>query len=336
MGIKKIFHGLVLAVLSYLVIVCLLITANGAVFTTVTSNPSEVKGILADSGAYQNITPVILDMAEGQTGSQDLPIGNPQVRKIAAETFDGQFAQQSVEDILDGTYSWLEGRTSEPEFKVNIDPARQKFTDRLTDYAVKRLSRLPVCSYAETQKGLDVFTSKCAPAGLNRATIKSAIEKNLAQQPGLLAERTINPSDIKNEQGTSVFKQLEGAPKVFQTAKFLPLLTALIGLAATLWLVLLSETRRKALRHLGISLLIGGLLLLMVPSIFAGTFEHTLASSQDALTRKVLSPILVAFNGRVALVYQLFGLGSLVAGAASLFGGWRLGKVGNPAEPSKR
>lgn len=326
MNFKKLFTGVALAIFSYLLVICLLAAANSAIFTFVTSDREQVKNILSESGAYENAAPLLIKEFEKESKKSrgDVSLKNPEVKKIASETFDGQFIKGASENMIDELYGWLEGKKDKPQFKVDLKPAQKKFADRLGDYAVKRFEKLPACPPGQLQADFNVLSANCAPAGITEKAIRSSISKSVSEDSQVFSDQAVKTGEFKDDQGREVHENFKNAPKVFQTAKLLPVFIMTIGLLAAAGLVFLSGTRAKGFKRVGISLAAAALLLLFIPVFLDGLAQRTFAQSPDPWASEVLSPIIQGFNSATMPVYNWFGAGSLLAAAICLLLWWRL------------
>lgn len=326
MNFKKLFTGVALAIFSYLLVICLLAAANSAIFTFVTSDREQVKNILSESGAYENAAPLLIKEFEKESKKSrgDVSLKNPEVKKIASETFDGQFIKGASENIIDELYGWLEGKTDRPHFKVELQPARKEFADKLGDYAIKRFDKLPPCQIGQLQADFNVLDTKCAPPGVTKKAIRSSINKSVAEDSQVISDQAVKTDNFKDEQGREVHESFENAPKVFQAAKLLPVFIMIIGLLAASGLIFLSGTRAKGFKRVGVSLAAAALLLLLIPVFLNGLAERTFAQSPDPWASEVLSPVIQGFNSATLPIYNWFGIGSLLAAITCLLIWWRL------------
>src|SRR5687768_2248304 len=101
--------------------------AIAASFVGVFSSPETIKKSLADSNVYDNVISNLIEAAQEEgdgEGASDVPkdkqLSVEVLRKSATESFTPAVIQDSLEEGLDGTYRWLNGDVSVPDFQIDL------------------------------------------------------------------------------------------------------------------------------------------------------------------------------------------------------------------------
>ncbi len=326
MKASSIFRGLLVGFLGYLLIALIYLTANSAIFALITSDSGQVKQIISSSGAYDKVTPLIMNELSAQQGKEadKIPFDDPTVQLVTRQVLDGGRVQGIVEPLIDGTYRWLNGEVKQPEFSVNIQDIQKDFINKLADSELKRMQKLPVCSYSQMQTNQNLLTTECRPPySIDRKSLQKELDQSLGENSDLLSNKTLSAKDIKDPQGQSVFDKLARAPEIFQLGKNLPWITGVSALIAAVGLFFLAGDHRRGLKHVGICFTIAGILLLFVPTVNNLIINQSLGTlqSQNADAYSVVQSILKSFNDASAHIYYISG--GIVIILALLSFGWR-------------
>ncbi len=236
---------------------------------TLVGTPKVIKQALADSGIYDNLISNVLTTATKNSGNpsgqasqnegQQLPFDNPDFLAAVNKAVPPAFIHQTVDQILDGTYHWLDGKSAQPDFKIDITETKRTFTDAVADYAVKRVETLPVCPKGQQIQG-DLFETACRPIGFNAQTEKQKIIDNVSSEEGFLKESVITIDSLQTKKGengeagnkdTKPFtEKFEAAPKVYKFLKLTPIIFSIASVVCIGLVFLLSTDHRKALKKL--------------------------------------------------------------------------------------
>ena len=269
-------------------------------------NPSNVKGILSDSGVYNDVIPNILNQAKTVTGPDgSVPLTNPAIQSAAKAVFTPAYLQQTANNSIDGIYHWLDGKTVLPDFTINLASLKDQFADSVAQAAQDQASSLPACTRVVNPANYDVFSATCLPAGVTPVAVATQARNNIVNGSGFLDKTTITANDIKSSgSNQSIFTdKLKQAPKNYRNAKKTPIILVLLTLLAATGIVLLSSSRRRGFRHIGITLTIIGLLML----VFSWSLNYAVSQklipkinfSNSALqddTKKVITDVAQAID----------------------------------------
>jgi hypothetical protein len=226
--------------------------------------PDAIKTAFRESGIYTSIVGDALDKAqkeEGQSGTADeIPVTRPEVRKIITDAFPPQFMQTQTENLLDGVYNWLNGKTKTLEFNLDLSDSKVRLADGVSKYVSQRLASLPTCTASDLStmpSDVDPFNAPCVPPNYD---VNAAAEK--ARQEILngefMKDTKITGADLKTSDGKTFDEQYKKGPAAYRNVKNAVYSMALVALLAGTAVVCLSVTRRAGLRKVAISSLVAG------------------------------------------------------------------------------
>jgi hypothetical protein len=241
----------------------LLATAFNFGVLQVIGSPEPVKKILSGSGIYNSVVGTALEQAKTtSSGTSEVSLNDPTIKKAAQESFSPDVVKNSSEKVVDGIYVWLDGKSPQPQFDIDLSNAKNDFADKVGEAAKTKAATLPVCTSAPTTT--DPFSATCVPPGVTPEQIGEQAKNDVLKGQGFLEHPKITASSFKSASGNhSLFEgKLKGAPKKYQLAKKTPYILAGLTILAMLAIVFLSTTRRKGLRRVGVILAIVGVFML--------------------------------------------------------------------------
>jgi hypothetical protein len=319
-------------------LVLLYATAIDVGFVRIGTHPATVKHILADSGVYQKIVPGLLNQAKQISGGgADVNLSNPLIKSAAQATFTPQFVQKNTETVLDGTYDWLDGKTPVPDFQIDLTGAKTTFANNVSQLAQQRLAGLPVCTIAQAQalsENFDALSTTCLPQGVTAASAASTLQSSILGGKGFLDNPVITADSIKSgKDNKPIFSgKLKSAPTQYQRAKKTPFVLGALVVLVGLAVIFLGASRAAGLRHVGTSLIIVGVFLLVfawgINRLVSGTVAPRFKVNNVVLQNSVRT-LMVDVEQAIDKSYWWFGGGYLVLGAAAIGGSIYL-KRGGP------
>ena len=137
---------------------------------------------LNDSGAYDKITPALIDTIEtsaaeeraGQVSGIDIE----KLTAVSSEVYDGQFMRGQAEGAINGLFDWLDGVTAEPEFTLSLQSRSDEFRQALGQVLKDEINQLPTCSQEEALQAFEAGRATCRPEGINiDGEVNRAIER---------------------------------------------------------------------------------------------------------------------------------------------------------------
>ncbi len=302
-------------------------------------NSGTIQNIIKASGAYQQYPQIALEHAVKETkdpGSKQV-LSDPAAQKAITSALPEDLLEKSVGSFIDGLYGWLEGKTAEPQFTIDLSQAKQGIATNLAAYAEKRAASLPPCSLAQLRalgQNIDPLSLPCLPPNVSQQQVGQQVSQQLTSNTGFIEHPVISNDTIKQaNDGKSFVADLDSVPKAYrivQASKWV-LLVLIVGLGAAL--VFARKNRLAGLRHVGLSLILTGAFLTLALVAFWLFFNQLSTNSlhPDATEQ-------IAFKGGKALVSSLdkivaiFTASYVVGGAGLLV--W-LHKLGGGIRPTK-
>jgi hypothetical protein len=289
--------------------------------------PQAIKDAADESNLYQAAVDNILEKAKQNAQNQNtqVPIDRPEIEQVAREAFPAELLSRNSTSIIDGFYGWLQGKTEQPEFSVDLSSAKQSFANGVADYAVRRYDSLPPCTLAQL-RGLstevDPFSVECRPPGLASASVRQEVLDKILSSPEFLADTNFTVADLPtDEQGRTVTDNLSRAPDAYDAMRTLPWLLAIASVVLAAGVIYLNDTKRQGLRSIGITLLGTGLFLGIGAFLTTWAFEQVNSQPKAPFDESLLqatTSLVNTYNGNLLKFYA----GYIVVGAVILLSLW--------------
>jgi uncharacterized membrane protein (UPF0136 family) len=269
MTLMDILKKVVLGVLSPLFIILLLATAFDIGFIRSATNKAQIKNTVSETGIYGSVVPAVLDKAGSISTYRagEIPLKDPGVQAAAQKAFPPSFVKSSSESFIDSIYRWLDGKTREPDFYLDINPQKAVFASNVAEYVQQRLNSLPACApnVLPSPATLEVFSLSCKPRLLDTDAVAATVRSEVANNFQVIDHPYLTANQIgSNSSGKSIFQdQLKDVPKQYQRAKKTPFVLTVLTILTGVGIVFLSSTWQKGLRHIGINLAVIGVLMLV-------------------------------------------------------------------------
>lgn len=299
---------------SFLKISLFTLALAGATWMTF-STPDAIKQAADDSNIYQTAVDNILDTAKKNIRSQDaqLPIDQPEIEQAAREAFPADLLSKNSGSIIDGFYAWLQGKTEQPEFSVNLSEAKQSFASGAADYAVKRYESLPPCTLAQLRTldaEVDPFSVDCRPPGLASVSVRQEVIDKILGSPEFLADTNFTAEDLpKDEQGRTVTENLSKAPDAYNVLRTLPWILGLLSAVFGIGVFLLSDTKKQGIKSIGITLLGTGLFIGIGALLADWTFKQVNSQAKEPFADSLISittSLIQSVNGNLLKFYASY------------------------------
>jgi hypothetical protein len=289
--------------------------------------PDNLKKAADESKLYDSAVTNVLDAAKQDAQSQtdtQLPLDDPKLEQVAKDAFPPELLSKNSGSIIDGFYAWLQGKSESPQFSVDLTQAKQQLATGVADYAKQRYEGLPPCTIQQLQaidpNNVDAFEVNCRVPGLASDTVYQRVLGEIQNSDGFLQDTTFTADDLpKDEQGRSVTDNLAAAPDLYNLFKSLPWILGILSVLFGVGVLFLSETKRRGLRSLGITLLGTGIFLLIGSWLIGWAFKQINNTQGDAFQNSLidaLSSLVNTYNGNLlkfVLAYILVGAGILLA-----------------------
>lgn len=327
---QKLGRGLASALFKFALLVIPVLLAINFVF----GKPDTIKKVLKDSNIYSSFSDGIVEQAK-----QDNKEATPGVAAAPANavkdiiiqgaikaTLTPEFTQSTAEQVIDGTYSWLDGTTEKPNFNIDLTPLKTNLANAVGDGGVAHFQTLPVCTQTQMRQidpnTVDPLTLPCLPPGINLQAERQKLVNEALANNEVVEDPSLNADTIKAEgESQSPFEQASYIPTIFQWSKVLPWILGVAGLAAAAGVVLLEEDRRRGIKSLSRTLIVVGVLLLvsvLISKFFANRIpvgdELAKSASLQASVVFIIKALSSAFNRVLlifAIIYAVIGGGGL-------------------------
>jgi hypothetical protein len=267
-GFKKFLRGLILALFAWLLVGLAVTSALVMSF----NSPGKIKESLNKSGVYNTFIDGALKevkkSSEKNSNSEDVPIDDPSVQSALKKAFTPQLLQSTTENLLDGSYEWLSGESKEPTFNINLTEAKSTFAEAVGASALQKISTLPACTPAQLQQlsggEIDLFNLPCQPPAQIVAQQQSQLVSEIKNSKEFLENPVLNAKTLpKDDQGKTVFDNLEPARSAYKWANASPWLLAVLALISAAAVVFLHDFKRRGLRSVSLTLGITAILILV-------------------------------------------------------------------------
>ncbi len=326
--IKKLLRGLVSNLFNLFIFLVALVTA--VVFTF--HSPKKIEKSLSDSGVYSTFIDNALQEANKSNkdqSSNDIPISDPAIKTAANKAFTPELLQRNTENILDGTYDWLSGKTATPDFRVDLRSAKKTFAMDVGEAAKNRLASLTVCTPAQMRtlnSKFNPFNVSCRPQGINLTAQQQKVTHDLLNSKDFLGTPLLTAQNLpKNDKGQTVFEQLSKAPKIYRLVNASPWLLGGLAVVTSGVTLLLYDSKRRGLRFISITLISTGILLLVISFVSSwllnkanqpgGRLGQAVKGSFQQTVNKAVSSINNSFQHIIiwiGAVYLLAGITTLL------------------------
>ncbi len=255
-------------------------------------NSKELKRVLSDNKVYAKFVDSIIEDNRKSQANSSIPLNDPHVVEIINQAFPPELLQDNTEKVIDSTYAWLNGKTPEPTFNVDLTPARQQLADNLSTYAFDTLRTKPVCF--AVPKELDPFTAGCQPPNTDLGKEQRDLSTSMAGPEGILPKATFTAKDLpKDSSGKLITERYSFAPTVFKWAIFVPWIVGGLLILTMTGIVLLNRTKRIGFQQVGYSLMSTGAALLITPVLLLYViprFSKSLQFNQEgSATQRVMN-----------------------------------------------
>lgn len=297
-----------------------------------------VKEILSKSEIYSSVVPNILK----QTGQFDTAVGEISgadqiVKKAATRSLPASEIQKYSEDAIDNIYAWLNGKTPQPTFNIDLSNSKVSFANNLASEVQQKLTSLPACTTAITATDFDVLNATCLPPGVSANSASDSLKNEVINNSdGFFNQASVKAADIKgNDPTKSVFQdQLKDAPAAFQWFKKSPTILLILTILAGAALVFLRPTIANGLKHLGAILLTVGLTMLIFAWIFNYVTSNRVSniSIENKSFQQSIKRTVGDLSKQVGDNYYVFGGAYSLLGLLSLATPYALSKYGRNQE----
>lgn len=313
----------------------ILAVATLASLNSVFGTPDTIKETLAESKIYDSVAEGLVDQATKSTQKppearqpDEVPLDEAVVREVATKVITPEKLQGYAEQIVDGTYNWLEGEVDQPDYNLDLSTLKLDLGNTVGDVAVQRVQSLPVCTTAQLRQmdpgSIDPFTLPCQPPGINLQAERQKLVDEITKDDEVL-EGNVTADDTKSEEtGQTPFEKLGFVPTLFQWSQKGPWIFGVLGLLAAAGIIFLNDDRRKGIKQVSKTLLITGVVLLVgiaVVSFLLNKFQIKDVTAEDPKHfEQAIGDVVRSFNAAFNRVLAVFAGLYAALGAGGLIG----------------
>ena len=289
------------------------------------NSPENIKQAANDSNLYDSAVTNVLDSAKQEAEGQNsqLPLDDPRIEAAAKNAFPPELLSQNSESIIDGVYGWLEGKTDQPQFSVDLQDAKQNFSNEVADYAQTRYEALPPCTF-EQLRGLSAevepFEVDCKVPGLTGTAIRDKVFSSILGSEEFLKDTTFTFDDLpKDEQGRSVTQNLAAAPDIFKLLGTLPWILGILAVIFAIGGLFFAENKRRGLKSIAITLLSTGIFLFISSLLVSWSFKQVNSTSQNPFEASLVGALITLVDKyndallKFIVIYVVIGAGILLS-----------------------
>lgn len=293
--------------------------------TIVFSSPHTIQTALKQSGAYDQFVDLVLNNSaeEANDPQTEQLLNDPEIRNIAKQAFTAELLERSSNDFVQGMYDWLNGKTPEPQFTIDLTSAKTTLTEGLTTYAEERAAGLPACTAEQLQTlnlQSDLLNLPCLPPGVTPAEVGTQFSSQLLDDADFLDQPIITNQTLADQNnGQPITANTQNIPETYKTLQNMRwvLLGATIILGVLL--ILARRDRRAGLRHVAWALL-GATAFLVIALlaywyVFTKVGTSTATNEAQTIALDGARVILTKVNTAIcwfAAVYAALGAGILL------------------------
>jgi len=344
----------VLATTAFVILLYLSVmaTAGAVIFKS-----GNVKSWLKDSGAYQKfVDAAIKSIPQENTASQSEQnlFSQPAVQNIAKTAFTPQLLESSTENFIDGTFTWLEGKSTKPTFNIDLSGAKQSFANGIGTYAQDRYNALPVCARGQVPDTSDILAISCRVPGVNITPIINQKVQEIANSKEFIGTPVVTADNFNGQEqlGTGsqnnqaaqepFYEQASQLPKLYRFSKIAPYIFIGLAILVAVAIVFVSTTKRSGLKRIAIPLLIAAGLLfigIMMTNFSLGKLEQTKISDTNAMSALAQTTGITIANSigkQLNQIYLWFGIAFALLGGGILAALYFTKPKNEPAKEGKK
>ena len=286
--------------------------------SSVFSNPANIDTALKEGGVYDNFVPLVLeDISKKSTDEETKKLVSDQGFKDAiTSSVESEDIQAAGQSVITGLYAWLEGKTNQPEFKIDLSQPAARATDKLAAYAEERAAGLPTCTIAQLQTvdfEKDLLSIPCLPPGVSASQVGQQFADQAKQDIELLRNPVIDSKELVKEADTAQLESSQ-APELYQNLHNSKWMTAVLAAILVTLLIFARRNRLAGLRLVGILLLVCTGLIGLMLLLSAGSGQVT----ADTKIAEVAGNTILSLADQLTAVIRWFVVGYAVAGIVAL------------------
>lgn len=290
-----------------------------------------VKDTLASSGIYEDFVGEAVDDIPGSIAA--IIEYEPEMRDVIVEAAIPSM-KADTEKGVDSLLAWIQGSSDEISFTINAAGAREDVSKAVGNYTQKMIEDLDECTFVTPGFNRNnPFIWGCKLPNTDVESYNTAFYE-LVKGAEFWDETTYDLNDVLGMDQQELESEFPMITAIYPSAMATAWISGIVIVvgAAAIWL--LSRSARRTLRPVGISFIVGGVLL--IGTYIAGVVGLGIAAEELGSSDPIeaLSADLIASLGGVATAWLLWtGIIATVLGIAAVVLSFFVGKT-NPATPA--
>jgi hypothetical protein len=285
-------------------------------------NAATVKSVIREQKTYDRFVPALIDASKNNTGKSSIPLDDPIIQNLINQSFPPKQLQTATENVINGTYNWLVGKTILLKFEVDFTSSKETLAFGLTNYAFQKLENQPACKVQPTE--LDPFSATCLPKGYNLPKEKAAFYRQIVDSKDFLSNPVLTADSLpKDQKGRRFTTTYSYAPRVFQWAKKAPLLLGGATFLLSILFIFLSKTKRIGIQNYGFGVLSMSFTLIITPFVIEYVIPHFTKNLTPELggggVQAIFDDVITKLNSQINSLILNVGIQMALLGLMLLF-----------------
>lgn len=284
-----------------------------------------VKDSLASSGIYEDFVGEAVDDIPGSI--ETIIKYEPEIRDVIVEAAIPSM-KADTEKGVDSLLAWVQGSSDEISFTINAVGAREDVAKAVGNYTQKMIEDLDVCTFVTPGFNKNnPFIWGCQLPNTDAESYNTAFSE-LVRDADFWEETTYDLNDVLGMDQEELETEFPMITAIYPSAMATAWISGIVIVlgAAVIWL--LTRSVRHTLRPVGISFIVGGVLL--IATFIAGAIGMGIAAEEFGGNDPIeaVSADLIAGLGGVATAWLLWtGIVTTVLGIAALVASFFVGKT---------
>jgi hypothetical protein len=324
LGARKFFAYL----LTFVLFASLLAAALSTSAYIALSHPNKIETWLNQSNLYQHFVSETIAEAKKTAGSSEaqgsVTLSDAAVQQAANSAFTISLFQKSLNTFLDSNYAWLQGKSTQPSFTIDLTGAKQDFANQVGQYVQDHIASLPVCSAQQLAEigsvnDIDPLNITCRPPTLDPKAEAALVTQKIENSSDFLANPVITANNINPKGGSSsnpYYQKYSNAPQVYQAAVKLPWAYGAVAVLCATGVIFLSARKRLGLRRVGYALAAAGIVLVIIRFVSGASLKnlekHLFNNANIGQLQQALTSFLDRVEQQLVKVDLWFGIGFLL------------------------
>jgi hypothetical protein len=304
----------------------------------VLGSPNHIKGALAESGFYDSALASVVEQTTDAEGGGDSQTSSGQaaVQKAIKDAIPASYIQDQTSGVLDGVYAWMQGKSTDLQFAIDLTPVKTDLVNSLTEQARARAQTLPACGPNDTVTAdSDPFSATCLPAGTNPDQVAEKTRQTVLESE-MFKDASITPQSMQKKGDRPLSEQLAPVKDGYQSLRKALYISGLLVVVFIGGTILLSLPRRTGIRRVSYILLaVGatGIAIALIGSGIARAIIESLAKDSNGELYVKAAEAFQLLVDKLRNWWIILGCLSVAIGIAAIVG-VKLWSKGHPTDPT--